>query len=39
MGGGGSSFGGGSMVERNLDRATIFFAVLFVLNTLVLLKI
>jgi preprotein translocase subunit SecG len=31
--------GGGSMVERNLDRATIFFAVLFVVNTIVLLKI
>jgi hypothetical protein len=27
------------MVERNLDRATIFFAILFVVNTLVLLKI
>jgi preprotein translocase subunit SecG len=39
IGGGGSSFGGGSMVERNLDRATVFFAVLFVINTLVLLKI
>jgi preprotein translocase subunit SecG len=39
IGGGGSSFGGGSMVERNLDRATIFFAILFVLNTFVLLKI
>jgi preprotein translocase subunit SecG len=39
IGGGGSSFGGGSMVERNLDRATIFFAILFVLNTLVLLKL
>lgn len=39
IGGGGSSFGGGSMVERNLDRATIFFSVLFVLNTFVLLKI
>ncbi len=39
IGGGGSSFGGGSMVERNLDRATIFFAVLFALNTFVLLKI
>jgi preprotein translocase subunit SecG len=38
IGGGGSSFGG-SMVERNLDRATIFFAIVFVLNTLVLLKI
>ena len=39
IGGGGSSFGGGSMVERNLDRATIFFSVLWTLNTLVLLKI
>jgi preprotein translocase subunit SecG len=39
IGGGGSSFGGGSMVERNLDRATIFFAILFVVNTLVMLKI
>ena len=39
IGGGGSSFGGGSMVERNLDRATIFFAILWVLNTFVLLKI
>ena len=26
IGGGGSAFGGGSMVERNLDRATVFFA-------------
>lgn len=39
IGGGGSSIGGGSMVERNLDRATIFFAVLFAVNTIVLLKI
>jgi preprotein translocase subunit SecG len=39
IGGGGGSFGGGSMVERNLDRATIFFAILFALNTFVLLKI
>ncbi len=39
IGGDGSSIGGGSMVERNLDRATVFFAVLFVLNTFVLLKI
>ncbi len=30
---------GGSLVERNLDRWTIFFAILFVVNTLVLLKI
>jgi preprotein translocase subunit SecG len=35
----GSAFGGGSLVERNLDRWTIFFAILFVVNTLVLLKI
>jgi preprotein translocase subunit SecG len=39
IGQGGSAFGGGSLVERNLDRWTIFFAVLFVVNTLVLLKI
>ena len=30
---------GGSLMERNLDRWTIFFAVLFVVNTFVLLKI
>ena len=34
---GGSS--GGSLMERNLDRWTILFAVLFVVNTFVLLKI
>jgi preprotein translocase subunit SecG len=34
---GGSS--GGSLMERNLDRWTVFFAVVFVLNTIVLLKI
>ena len=39
IGGGGSSVGGGSMVEKNLDRATIFFAILFAVNTLVILKI
>jgi preprotein translocase subunit SecG len=39
IGGGGSSVGGGSMVERNLDRATVFFAVVFVLNTILLLKL
>jgi preprotein translocase subunit SecG len=33
------SFGGGSLVERNLDRWTIFFGILFALNTIVLLKI
>jgi preprotein translocase subunit SecG len=30
---------GGSLMERNLDRWTILFAVLFVANTIVLLKI
>ena len=34
---GGSS--GGSLMERNLDRWTIFFAILFVANTIALLKI
>jgi preprotein translocase subunit SecG len=38
-GAGGSGIGGGSMVERNLDRATVFFSILFVLNTVLLLKI
>jgi preprotein translocase subunit SecG len=39
IGGGGSSIGGGSMVERNLDRATVATAIIFFLNTIVLLKI
>lgn len=39
IGGGGSSIGGGSMVERNLDRATVFVAVIWALNTFALLKI
>lgn len=39
VGSGQGSLGGGSMVERNLNRWTVAFAVLFVLNTLVLLKI
>lgn len=38
-GAGGSGIGGGSMVEKNLDRATVFVAVLFTLNTFLLLKI
>jgi preprotein translocase subunit SecG len=39
IGGGGSSIGGGSLVERNLSRATIITAIVFALNTIVLLKI
>lgn len=39
IGGGGSSIGGGSMVERNLSRATVATAIIFTLNTVLLLKI
>jgi preprotein translocase subunit SecG len=39
VGTGAGPFGGGSLVERNLDRWTIFFAVLFVANIIGLLKI
>jgi preprotein translocase subunit SecG len=39
IGGGGSSVGGGSMVERNLSRATVVTAIIFALNTILLLKI
>ncbi|MHB1537869.1 MAG: preprotein translocase subunit SecG [Solirubrobacteraceae bacterium] len=38
VGTGTGPLGGGSMVERNLNRWTIFFATLFVANTIVLLK-
>jgi preprotein translocase subunit SecG len=37
-GSGGGPFGGGSLVERNLDRWTVFFSLLFVANIVVLLK-
>jgi preprotein translocase subunit SecG len=39
IGGAGGGVGGGSMVERNLTRATIFFSILWALNAVVLLKI
>jgi preprotein translocase subunit SecG len=39
VGGGGGGIGGGSMVERNLDRVTVAVAILFAVNTIVLLKI
>jgi preprotein translocase subunit SecG len=39
VGSGGGPFGGGSLVERNLTRWTIFFAVLFVANVILLLKV
>jgi preprotein translocase subunit SecG len=38
VGGGSGPLGGGSLVERNLDRWTIFFAIVFVINIFVLLK-
>jgi preprotein translocase subunit SecG len=39
VGTGAGPFGGGSLVERNLNRWTIAFALLFVANVLILLKI
>ena len=39
VGTGGGSSVGGSLMERNLDRWTILFAVLFVINTFALLKV
>ena len=38
VGSGTGPLGGGSMVERNLNRWTVFFAVLFFVNAIVLLK-
>jgi preprotein translocase subunit SecG len=39
VGTGAGPFGGGSLVERNLNRWTILFAILFAVNTIVLIKI
>ncbi len=39
VGTGGGPFGGGSLVERNLNRWTVAFAVLFVANVIALLKV
>ncbi len=39
VGTGAGPLGGGSLVERNLNRWTILFAVLFTLNTIILIKI
>jgi preprotein translocase subunit SecG len=36
---GSGPFGGGSLLERNLDRWTVFFTIVFVVNSIVLLKI
>jgi preprotein translocase subunit SecG len=39
VGTGSGPFGGGSLVERNLNRWTVFFAVLFAANTVIMLKL
>ena len=39
VGSGQGPLGGGSMVERNLNRWTVGFAVLFVINTIILIRI
>ena len=39
VGSGSGPFGGGSLVERNLNRWTVGFAIAFVANTIILLKI
>lgn len=39
VGSGQGRLGGGSMVERNLTRATIFFSILWALNAVILLKL
>lgn len=38
VGTGSGPLGGGSLVERNLNRWTVLFAVLLVLNTVILLQ-
>ena len=39
VGTGAGPFGGGSLVERNLNRWTIAFSLIFVANVIVLLKL
>ena len=39
VGTGAGPLGGGSLVERNLNRWTVGFAIAFVINTIVLIKI
>jgi len=39
VGSGSGPFGGGSLVERNLNRWTIGFAIAFVVNQIILLKL
>jgi preprotein translocase subunit SecG len=39
VGTGAGPLGGGSLVEQNLNRWTVVFAVLFAINTIILIKI
>jgi preprotein translocase subunit SecG len=39
VGTGSGPFGGGSMVEKNLNRWTVGFAIVFVANTIALIKV
>ncbi len=39
VGSGAGPFGGGSLVERNLNRWTVGFAIAFTVNTIILLKV
>jgi preprotein translocase subunit SecG len=39
VGTGAGPLGGGSLVERNLNRWTVLFAVLFAVNTIILIRI
>ncbi|HEY1524337.1 MAG TPA: preprotein translocase subunit SecG [Solirubrobacteraceae bacterium] len=39
VGTGAGPLGGGSLVERNLNRWTVVFALAFVINTIILIKI
>jgi preprotein translocase subunit SecG len=39
VGTGSGPMGGGSLVERNLNRWTVFFSIVFAVNTIILLKI
>jgi preprotein translocase subunit SecG len=39
VGTGAGPFGGGSLVERNLNRWTVGFAIAFVINTILLIKL
>ncbi len=39
VGTGSGPFGGGSLVERNLNRWTVFFAVLWTINCIILIRL